>query len=131
MVFIDEDIGAGGAATAVRGPRLNIGCAEVKYPGWMNIDILPDADVVVDVTRGLPWADKSVPYIYNERFVEHLSVEEARAFLAECRRVLLPGGVLRIATPHLEFLLSRAAGDWRDQDWLSGRGSPSCRPAPR
>ncbi len=110
---------AGNVEHGTTSKMLNVGCGDVKYPGWLNVDIIPTADVVVDVTQGLPWADATFERIYNEHFIEHLTVEQGLAFLRECHRVLTPGGVLRMATPDLDFLVQRAAGDWRDQDWLS------------
>lgn len=98
--------------------RVNVGCGEVKYPGWLNVDIIPTADLVHDVTQGLPWPDGSVRLIYNEHVLEHLTVEQGLAFLRECHRVLTPGGALRIATPDLDYLIAKYVSDWRDQDWL-------------
>jgi predicted SAM-dependent methyltransferase len=41
-------------------------------------------------------------------------------FLLECRRVLVPEGVLRIAMPSLDDLIDKShRGNWRDQDWLT------------
>ncbi|GLW61713.1 hypothetical protein Hthe01_20620 [Hydrogenophilus thermoluteolus] len=68
-----------------------------KLPGFININSEPSADVQWDVTQGLPFKDSSIDGIYSERFVEHLSQQQIFAFLRECRRVLRPGGVLRLA----------------------------------
>ncbi len=100
-------------------PKLNLGCGEVHYPGWLNIDIEPGADIVLDITSGLPWDNESVGYIYNEHLLEHLPPEQGVELLRECRRVLAPGGVLRVAMPDLDYLLYKATWDWRDQDWLT------------
>lgn len=37
---------------------------------------------------------------------EHLTYEDGKKMLAECFRVLVPGGKIRIATPDLEFLIN-------------------------
>jgi predicted SAM-dependent methyltransferase len=97
-----------------RGPtRLHIGCGQQAIPGWINIDNqgLPGVDQVLDVRRGLPFAD--VAAIYAEHFLEHLPLDDGLAFLAECRRVLEPGGVLRLSTPNLDWVMQthyRGAG---------------------
>jgi predicted SAM-dependent methyltransferase len=39
--------------------------------------------------------------------IEHLDRREARSFLAEARRVLRPGGVLRLAAPDLSRLVDQ------------------------
>lgn len=90
-----------------RGPtRLHIGCGQKAIPGWINIDNqgLPGVDQVLDVRRGLPFAD--VAAIYAEHFLEHLSLESGLAFLVECRRVLAAEGILRLSTPSLDWVLT-------------------------
>lgn len=54
-----------------------------------------------DAARRIPHDTASVDAIYTSHMVEHLDRLEARSFLAECRRVLRPGGVLRVAVPDL------------------------------
>ena len=85
--------------------RLHIGCGQQSLPGWINIDNqgLPGVDQVLDVRRGLPFS--SVATIYAEHFLEHLALDDGLAFLAECRRVLLPDGVLRLSTPNLDWVM--------------------------
>ncbi|MEO1367171.1 MAG: hypothetical protein AAFX50_08330, partial [Acidobacteriota bacterium] len=39
-----------------------------------------------------------------EHFLEHLPVAAALDFLVECRRVLAPGGWLRLSTPNLDWV---------------------------
>ena len=53
--------------------------------------------------QGLPFAD--VASIYAEHFLEHLALDDGLAFLAECRRVLRPDGILRLSTPNLDWVL--------------------------
>lgn len=101
---------------------LNIGCGKVKLPGFVNIDLEPGADVVCDVTRGLPYEDGTVDGIYSEHFIEHLSQKDIISFFRECRRVLKPGGRVRVATPDLDVIVRRyAEHDWR-QPWLQKYG---------
>jgi len=45
--------------------------------------------------------DASVDFIYCSRVLEHLEEWEAVELLRECRRVLRPGGVLRLVVPDL------------------------------
>ena len=61
---------------------------------------------VHDLRNGLPFATSSVDRIYLGQIIEHLNpVYEAPQLLAECYRVLRPGGILRIATPDLDRLV--------------------------
>lgn len=101
---------------------LNVGCGRVKLPGFVNVDLIPEADLRLDVRQGLPFADDSVHGIYSEHFIEHLGQAEAVGFLRECRRVLVPGGVLRVATPDLDRVVEEyVSGEWR-QPWMDKYG---------
>ena len=98
--------------------KLNIGCGKVKFEGWINIDIEPGADIVLDVRKGLPFEENSVDFVYNEHFLEHLTFEDSSKFLREIYKCLKKGGVVRIATPDLDYVLQKYSEDWKDQDWL-------------
>ena len=99
--------------------KLNVGCGKVKFPDWVNIDIEPDADLVIDVTKGLPFDDNSVDFIYCEHVLEHLTSDEGEKVLREFYRCLKVGGVLRIAMPDLNYIIQKYNTDWKNQDWLS------------
>lgn len=60
--------------------------------------------VWANVTRHIPAPDNSVSVVYSSHMLEHLDGGAANAFLAEVRRVLEPGGVLRLAVPDLAIL---------------------------
>lgn len=107
---------------------LNIGSGNNKLPGFINVDIEPGADVVADVTRGLPFNSNSVDGIYSEHFIEHLSQAEGCFFFRECRRILKPGATMRVATPDLDEIIASftkagfdSAGNpagWLHPDWF-------------
>ena len=44
-------------------------------------------------------------YVFSEQVIEHLTYEQGAIMLNECRRVLVPGGKIRIATPNLTELV--------------------------
>lgn len=54
-----------------------------------------------NAARRIPHPSGTVDAIYSSHMLEHLDRAEARAFLAECRRVLRPGAILRLAVPDL------------------------------
>lgn len=54
-----------------------------------------------DATTPFPLADNSFDWAYSEHFIEHVSSEQAVAWLAEVRRMVRPGGFLRLSTPDL------------------------------
>jgi predicted SAM-dependent methyltransferase len=106
--------------------RLNIGCGHVQPEGWVHIDashrarfarrfhwldrvlvclgVLPGTEFGPhvrndDVRRRLRFADATVDAIYCGEMLEHLTESQGSHFLAECRRILAPGGVLRVRVP--------------------------------
>ena len=102
-----------------RGLQLHLGSGTVRLDGWVNIDLeTPESDVHLDITRGLPFADGAARLIYHEHVMEHITLEQGVFCLKDWFRLLEPGGVLRIATPDLEYVAERYAGDWKDQAWL-------------
>jgi predicted SAM-dependent methyltransferase len=54
-----------------------------------------------DATRRIPLPDASAEIVYSSHMLEHLDRAEARSFMAEARRILCDGGILRIAVPDL------------------------------
>ncbi len=85
---------------------VNVGCGSVFHPAWINFDYAPVSPAVraCDVRRGLPLAAGEAAAVYHSHVLEHLAPEDGAEFLRECRRVLRPGGILRIAVPDLEAL---------------------------
>jgi GT2 family glycosyltransferase/predicted SAM-dependent methyltransferase len=100
---------------------LNVACGDGALPGFINLDRRPGGDLRLDPTMSLPFRASSVDGIYCAGFVEHLDPAEASAFLRDCRRVLRPGGVLRVATLDLDALVRHyLSPGWRDAE--RGRG---------
>ena len=112
--------------------RLNLASGHHPKPGWVNIDLFaPTADLRLDLREPLPFPDESVAYIYAEHFFEHLNYaevsdsagwegegpgrpSEAMAFLRECRRVLVRGGILDIVVPDAEGIVQEYANRHTD-----------------
>ncbi|MBD0690245.1 class I SAM-dependent methyltransferase [Streptomyces sp. CBMA123] len=66
----------------------------------------------LDIARPLPFADASVDWVYAEHLIEHVTLPVAVGWLREARRILRPGGVLRLTTPDLaRYLVGYATGD--------------------
>lgn len=98
--------------------HLCLGSGAAPIAGWINVDRDARADLHLDVRFGMPLADASVSLVYSEHLLEHLTLDEGVTLFRECRRLLVKGGVLRIATPDLAAIVTAFLGDWRDQDWL-------------
>jgi predicted SAM-dependent methyltransferase len=101
-----------------KGLKANIGCGPFGKPGWVNLDTYGHAGVTLrsDCRRRIPLSDRSCIGVHVEHFFEHLNPpDEVPPFLAECRRVLAPGGVLRIIVPDGEmFIRSYMAEGWSE-----------------
>jgi predicted SAM-dependent methyltransferase len=91
---------------AARSDLLNAGCGETFHPAWTNVDFRACSSNVIthDLRQPLPFADARFAAVYSSHLLEHFSRPLAPVFLAECRRVLKPGGVLRIVVPDLETI---------------------------
>jgi predicted SAM-dependent methyltransferase len=107
------------------GPFLvNVGAGPYGRPDWVNIDgwRQPGVTVVHDCRRSLPLPDRSARGILCEHFLEHIDYgEELPAFLSECRRVLMPQGVLRIIVPDAElYLRAYTQPGWEEMHRIHG-----------
>lgn len=113
-------------------PRLlNLGCGKRHHPAWVNMDVVARDPGVIqhDIRAGLPFPEASFDAVYHSHVLEHLPRDEVPGFLAECRRVLKPGGRLRLAVPdletiarlylrHLEDARQGVAGARERYDWI-------------
>lgn len=83
--------------------RINFGSGPHPLPGWVNVDLdrAGRPDVIADLSRPLPFADGCADYLHTEDFIAQLEPDALASFLAECRRIVKPGGCLRLLTPDL------------------------------
>lgn len=79
--------------------KLHLGCGTKRLPGYINVDILPGpaVDHICDI-RELDFADESADLVYSCAAIEHVGRREWVDLLREWRRVLKPGGLLRVST---------------------------------
>jgi SAM-dependent methyltransferase len=84
--------------------RLNWGSGEFPEPGWINSDIKagPGIDISCDIRDGLPLEDESIDYIASMHALPEIPLPDLVSALRELRRVLKPGGVLRLGLPDLD-----------------------------
>ena len=112
--------------------KLNLGCGAQVIEGWTNVDYALGARLartpligslvkktkafgvnwdpsiyVHNLTTKFPWADGTVDVAYTSHTLEHMSLEQGKAFLKECYRVLRPGGILRVIVPDLRPIVDR------------------------
>lgn len=107
---------------------LNIGCGPHGRPDdtWFNIDGWPASNVhaTLDLRRSLPFPDRRFDGIYCEHFFEHLPQATGASFLKECRRILKPGGVLRLSVPDGRIYIERYL---TDRTWMLKRRGGTLR----
>jgi len=112
---------------------LNLGCGfkYVKAKEWLNADMMSVGDDVVkcNFLDGIPFESNSFDLVYHSHVLEHFAKADGEKFIAECYRILKPGGFIRIALPNLEVIakeylknLERAtSGEHNadnDYDWI-------------
>jgi predicted SAM-dependent methyltransferase len=99
---------------ATRPTRLNLGSGPAPIEGWVSVDIVGmNADLTWDLRRGVPFPEASVDAVLLEHVVEHFTFSDTLDLLAECRRVLVPGGIIRIGVPDFGRYMESYAGDRR------------------
>jgi predicted SAM-dependent methyltransferase len=86
-----------------QGKRLNLGCGKYLIPGWINADLYRHADVMFDIRARWPIPDGRVIGVRLEHVLEHVAYpDDALHVIAECYRVLAPGGTVRLGVPDTE-----------------------------
>ncbi len=98
---------------STEGPHgLQIGTGTGPKAGWLNTDVFASEHVMaLDATQPFPIPDASFDYIFSEHMIEHVPYESGLAMLRECHRILRPGGVARIVTPSISFLMNLFSRD--------------------
>lgn len=87
--------------------KVQVGCGPKNIlADWWNVDIrsFPGIDEAMDATQ--PWKYQNLNFVYGEHFLEHLGLDGAIAFLSNVWSSLKEGGLIRLSTPSLEWVLS-------------------------
>lgn len=86
---------------------LNLGCATTSGEEFINIDVLPHANIhhIQDITNLSNFDDDTVDMVYASHVVEHIPRDKFKSTLLEWRRVLKPGGTFRFAVPNFDALI--------------------------
>jgi hypothetical protein len=108
---------------------MQYGCGFSAPSGWKNFDVSPtlrfERVPVIgqlysknqqrfpnnveygDIVKGIPLPKESCEAIYASHVLEHLSLRDFRAALANTYRLLTGGGLFRLVVPDLEILARR------------------------
>lgn len=66
---------------------------------WITVDMSEGADLILDLTKPLPFPDSAVDKIYSSHLLEHFHYPDIIALLNECYRVLKNGGSFSVCVP--------------------------------
>lgn len=89
------------------GHFLNFGAGPNQLPPpWQNLTAQHD------IRKPLRFDASSTSFILAEHVIEHAPFSQGFGFLDECRRILEPGGVLRLAFPDVSRFLSLSTDRW-------------------
>lgn len=104
---------------------VNIACGNSYADGWLNLDYAPVSPAVIraNLLGRLPLGDASADVVYSSHFLEHIPRRRVAGFLAECFRVMKPGGQIRLVLPDMEelcreYLRQRGAGAHEKADFV-------------
>jgi len=84
--------------------KLHLACGNNYIPGFIHVDIRPNEIVnyVCSVDNLNMFKDNSVELIYASHILEHFGRRSTQRVLFEWRRVLQPGGTLRVSVPDFD-----------------------------
>jgi len=86
--------------------KIQIGGGKRLLDGFLNIDIVPPADIIVDIREGLPLKPDFADLIFSEHFLEHINYPiSVKKFIKDCHRVLKKNGKIIIGVPDSELII--------------------------
>ena len=106
---------------------VNLACGPVYVAAsnWSNVDFSSSACNVIscDLLQQLPFGNDTFDVVYSSHFLEHIPRSDVRNFLLECKRILKPGGCIRLVLPDCEemfstFLDMRARGMHKEANFV-------------
>ncbi len=92
--------------------KLNLGSSDRHFTGYLNVDIVPPADLIMDLTKEWKSGDSSVEEIRAWDIIEHLP--DKIHTMNEAWRVLIPNGIFDIIVPTTD-----GRGAWQDPQHCS------------
>lgn len=96
------------------GAKLCVGCGEQEVDGYVGCDLRPLPNVQLacrawDISEHC----SELAEIYSRHMLEHLTLEESQLTLKDWYRALMPGGLVRIEVPNMDFAMKQ----WGRADW--------------
>lgn len=85
--------------------KLELGAGFKKGSGGWTTVAFDGADINYDLRKGIPLPDNSVDVLYSSHMLEHIQYKHLLSFLAECLRVLKPGGEFSVCVPNTRLYI--------------------------
>ena len=87
--------------------NIHLGCSHRIIPGFVNVDLCDMEHIhhKCSIDKLPMFEDATADLIYTSHSLEYFDLSEAQSALSEWRRVIKPGGLLRIAVPDFERLV--------------------------
>ncbi|MBI1770255.1 MAG: methyltransferase domain-containing protein [Bacteroidetes bacterium] len=99
---------------------INLGSGALRYKGFINVDFFGGKETGVDYGADLRYPllidDNSLDGIFCEHTLEHLTYKNVDQLLAECYRILKPGGTMRIIVPDVSLFVENYAKN--NKEWF-------------
>jgi predicted SAM-dependent methyltransferase len=109
--------------------RLHWGCGSITPEDWINSDLKPGPGVAIsgNILDGLRLDNESIDYIVSQHALQDLQIYDQVKAISELRRVLKPGGTLRLSLPDLDQAIAAYQSGNRDyfhiRDWETISGN--------
>ena len=84
--------------------RLHLGSGDRHWPGWLNIDVVGDPDILSDV-RKINLDDECADEISAIHLFEHIERKDVLSTVAEWKRLLKRNGTISLEMPCLDHVM--------------------------
>jgi len=103
--------------------KLEIGSGKRPTEGYVHLDIEsgPHIEIVCDAKK-IPEPDNKYEEVYSHWVLEHFNMKEMESILLEWKRILKPGGKMKIVTNNQESInkcLVDKDISWEEWNWLT------------
>jgi predicted SAM-dependent methyltransferase len=96
---------------------LNLGAGNDRFEGYIGVDFFSGAtEYGADLRYPLLIDDAVFDGIFTEHTLEHFTYAEVARILAECNRIMKPGGWIRIIVPDLSIFIENYTRN--DSTWF-------------
>ncbi|MEX0918404.1 MAG: methyltransferase domain-containing protein [Candidatus Paceibacterota bacterium] len=109
--------------------KIQIGGGKHILEGYLNIDIVPPADLICDIREGIPLESQSSEFIFSEHFFEHVDYPiSSKKIISEFFRILKYGGQVVLGVPDSELVVKSYVNKDREfyekalNTWYINRG---------